>query len=514
MRRRPRMTLALTVTGALALSACSGPATDSSATEADLDTIQIMVPFLEAQPPAKGDTIHQALEEVTGKKIELIWTPNSDYEEKTNITMASGDLPHVMVIQGKSPGFIKNANAGAFWELSPYLEDYPNLVTTSPETQRNASVNGEVFGIYRARDAMRTSVILRKDWLEAVGMEQPTSVEELYEIAKAFTEEDPDGNGADDTYGLIVPKWPGAINTNSPYDVISTWFGAGNTWTERDGELVPNFTTDEFYEANEYTKRFIDEGLINGDYATMDSATWNEPFLNGKGGIIIDVHSRAAVLMALFKEQDPATFDQFVEISGNLASESGELFSQPTPGFSGFLAVPKTSVKTEGELRAVLSFLNDLNSPEAAVLLNNGIEDVNFTLDGGLTVPIAELSSEGAEVAQAVKSYSQLGMNVNDVNYYLPKQATEYEQEMFDKRTALETADLESAVQNPASPYVSQTQVAKGAQLDNIVSDARIQYLAGQLDEKGLRAAVEQWRSTGGDDVIAEINELHDASDK
>ena len=193
MRRRLRMTLALTVSGALALSACSGPAADSPAAEADLDTIQIMVPFLEAQPPAKGDTIHKALEEVTGKKIDLIWTPNSDYEEKTNITMASGDLPQVMVIQGKSPGFIKNANAGAFWELSPYLEDYPNLVTTKPETQRNASVNGEVFGIYRARDAMRTSVILRKDWLEAVGMEAPTSVDDLYDIAKAFTEEDPDG---------------------------------------------------------------------------------------------------------------------------------------------------------------------------------------------------------------------------------------------------------------------------------------------------------------------------------
>jgi putative aldouronate transport system substrate-binding protein len=512
MRRRLTTTLALTLSGALALSACSGPAAESPGAEAEIDTIQIMVPFLEAEPPAKGDTLHKALEEVTGKQIELLWTPNSDYEEKTNITIASGNLPHVMVIQGKSPGFIKNANAGAFWELTPYLEDYPNLVTTSPETERNASVNGEVFGIYRARDAMRTSVIIRKDWLAAVGMDAPTSVDDLYEVAKAFTEQDPDGNGADDTYGLIVPKWPGPINSSSPYDVVTTWFGAGNTWTERDGQLVPNFTTDEFYDASAYIKRFVDEGLINGDYATMDSATWNQPFLNGKGGIIIDVHSRAAVLLALFKEQDPETFDQFVEITGNLESPDGELFSQPTPGFSGFLAIPKTSVKTEPELRAVLSFLNELNSPEAGVLLNNGIEDVNFTLDGDLSVPMTELSPEGAEVAQAVKSYSQLGMNVNGVNYYLPKQASAYEQEMFDKRLAIEAADLETAQQNAASAYVSATQIAKGAQLDNIVSDARIQYLAGQLDEKGLRAAVEQWRSTGGDDVIAEINELDDAA--
>jgi hypothetical protein len=55
------------------------------------------------------------------------------------------------------------------------------------------------FGVYRARDAMRTAVNLRKDWLDKLGLEIPKTTDDLYEVAKAFTELDPDGNGVDDT---------------------------------------------------------------------------------------------------------------------------------------------------------------------------------------------------------------------------------------------------------------------------------------------------------------------------
>ncbi len=54
--------------------------------------------------------------------------------------------------------------------------------------------------------------------------------------------------------------------------------------------------------------------------------------------------------------------------------------------------------------------------------------------------------------------------------------------------------DLKSAVYNPAAAVVSPTYVAKGAQLDNIVADARIKYLAGQIDEQGLKDAIKLWQ--------------------
>ena len=53
--------------------------------------------------------------------------------------------------------------------------------------------------IYKAE---RKGIFIRKDWLETVGMEMPTTWEDLYNVAHAFTYDDPDGNGVKDTYGL------------------------------------------------------------------------------------------------------------------------------------------------------------------------------------------------------------------------------------------------------------------------------------------------------------------------
>jgi len=186
------------------------------------------------------------------------------------------------------------------------------------------------------------------------------------------------------------------------------------------------------------------------------------------------------------------------------------LHAQPTTGYSGFLAIPKAKVRTEAQLKTVLGVLDKLNSPEAGPVLNNGIEGETYTLDGDLAVPVDDAPQA---LKDAVLSYSQLGMNVTGFQGYLPKQASAYEQEMYDKRKAIEESDLASAEYDPAAPYVSETYVSQGAQLDTIVSDARIQYIAGQIDQAGLTAAIDRWRSSGGDKVIAEINELASKAD-
>ncbi|WP_102194640.1 extracellular solute-binding protein [Microbacterium aurantiacum] len=507
MKRTPLAATALAATITIALTGCgSGAAAPEEG--AELESLSIMAPYLVTNAPTEGNEIETALEEVAGVDLKLNWVPNASYGDKVNITLAGDDLPQVMVVQGKDPGFVRNAEAGAFWDLTDYLGDYPNLKTNLPEVQKAASVNGKVYGIFRARDVMREAVIVRKDWLENLGLELPKTTEDLYEVAKAFTQNDPDGNGVDDTYGIIVPKWPGTIGTNSPWDAIETWYGAGNRWTERDGELVPNFTTDEWLEAVEFERRLVDEGLVNRDFATFDSATWNEPFLNGKGGIILDVHSRAGQLISLLKQSQPDAFSEYVDITGNLEGPDGELHALPTAGYSGFLAIPKSSVRTEAELRGVLEVLDKLNSDEAGPILNNGIEGTTYTLDGDLAVAVDGVPQE---LKDAVLSYSQLGMNVNGFKGYLPKQPSEYEQQMYDKRKEIEAADLEHAEFDPSAPFVSETYISKGAQLDTIVADARIQFLAGQITLGDVEKAIELWRSSGGDDVIKEINELAEA---
>lgn len=496
---------------ALALAGCSPQSNASDAASAKLDKLTIQAPYLTPAPPDANNPIGQKLNTLLGTDVEVNWVPNSSYEDKTNITLAGNDIPDAMVIQSKDPGFVKNANAGAFWDLTNYLKDYPNLVSTSPAVEKAASVNGKVFGIYRPRDQMRTAVIIRKDWLKNLGLALPKTTDDLYKIAKAFTEDDPNQDGKNDTYGLIVPKWPGPIGSNSPWDAIETWYGSGNLWTNQNGKLVQSFTTPAWQKALAFEKKIVSNGYINPDYATMDSVTWNTPFINGQGGIIIDTYSRVRQINGLFEKTDPNDYQKYVAWTGNLKGPGGTLNALPTAGYSGFIAIPKASVKTEAKLRQVLSVLNKLNTKQAQILINNGIEGKNFTVVDGHAQAITPPTPESTALTNDALTYSQLGISVNGNAFYTAKQPNDYDQQQFDAETAMMNSDLKHAVFNPAAAYVSDTYVRSGATLDNIISDARIKYDAGQIDDKGLTAALQQWKSSGGNQVTSEINALYKA---
>lgn len=504
--RRILGVLGISFLSTVVLSAC-GTSAKGDTNQEKSNEITMMVPFIETDPPAADNPVHQKIEEFTGNKVKITWVPNTSYADKMNVTLASDDIPKVMVIQGKDPGFVKSAENGAFWELSEYLDDYPNLSKANEEILHSASLNGSVYGIYRARDLMRSTVIIRQDWLDNLNLEAPKTVEELYKVATAFTTQDPDKNGKDDTTGIVIPNFAAA------FDMLTIWHGAGNGWIEKGGELVPSFETEEYFEAIKLARKMAEEGSINKDFATLASDKWNDPFVNGSAGIIMDTYSRAASIRGVFNQQDPNSTEELVSIVGNLEGPDGNIYAQPTAGYSGFLAIPKTSVKTEEELKEVLTFLDKMNSEEMNQLINIGIEDVNFEFaDADKKFTNVLETENSAVVSNAIKSYSQMGMGV--AGYPLPKAqpATEKDQAFADERAALELRDTEFAVYSPAAAFITKTYTTKGAQLDQIITDARVKYIAGQIDEKGWEEAIDLWVQSGGTDLITETNELFNAN--
>ncbi len=491
------------------LAACGGSdksssKSDSSSSQAGDNTITIMSPYIDSEPPAKDNQIQTALEKLTGQKMDMTWVANSSYADKFNVTLASGDLPEIMVVQGKTAAFVKSAESGAFWDLTNYLKDYDNLAQANKTTLKSSSVNGKVYGIYRSRDTIRSAVIIRKDWLKKLGLEVPKTTEDLYNIAKAFTEDDPDGNGINDTVGLNIPKWE-SMNNGSIYDIMALWYGAGNSWVEsKNGDLEPSFMSSAYLDSLTFIKKMVDEGLVNSDYATLSTDSWNDNFINGKAGIIIDTYSRGNTLA---NTMDVADSDDYVVMTGNLEGPDGNIYAWPTDGYSGMLAITKSSVKTKAQLKKVLSFINDLNSKDAQVLLNNGIEGVNFKLDDGFTVAID--SEEAEKVKNAVTSLAQIGTNVTTKNYiYTAKPTNDATQAVYDNWQTTMKADLDNAVFNPAAAYISETYTTKGTELDTIILDARIKYIAGQIDKNGWKDALELWKKSGGSEVISEMTKL------
>lgn len=469
--------------------------------------LNIMLPIFKTNYPKDGSPVAAEIEKRTNTKIHFEWVPNASYADKFNITLASGKLPSIIYVPDvKASGFVSAAKSGAFWELGPYLKDYPNLGGANEVILKNSSIDGKNYGLYRGRVLGRNGMAFRKDWLDQVGLQTPETIDDFYNMLKAFKEKDPDGNGKDDTYGMVLVKWTGGWA--SGFDTIKLWFGAPNKWGVVDGQLVPEHEYEEYLEALRFMKQLYDEKLINSDFAVMDSAKWVDPIVNNKAGVIVDVVDTGAriddkIHAALAQEGKDNPDVHYIDVSSGVKGKDGELRTLPTSGFAGMLAIPKSSVKSEEELKRVLAFLDQLNEPELQTMLGFGLEGTHYNLVGEFIEPVKDTVLLESEVE-----------GLNQLLTYMPEDRGKKVKQtpLRIKQAEVQKANEAYIVTNPAEPFISTVYTQKGAQLDNVINDARIKFIVGQIDEAGLKAAFEVWRNTGGDDLVKEMNELYSKS--
>ncbi len=116
--------------------------------------IDWLVPLHTPQPPKEKAL--DIIEDKTNTKLKLIWVPDSTKEERINTTLAGGSMPKVMTLPDLEDSAVVSAlRSGMFWEIGPYLKDYPNLRTLDKTILKNISVDGKVYGIYRERPMAR-----------------------------------------------------------------------------------------------------------------------------------------------------------------------------------------------------------------------------------------------------------------------------------------------------------------------------------------------------------------------
>lgn len=146
-----------------------------------------------------------------GINLKYDWIVNStQYDQKLTVTMASGDLPDYFTVNTQQ--FQTLAQAGQLADLTQVWEEYASDQVKEFHAESDGikykvgTIDGKLQGIAlnggNLNDAH--SMYIRKDWLENLGREVPKTMDEVYDLAIAFTKEDPDGNGKDDTYGLAV----------------------------------------------------------------------------------------------------------------------------------------------------------------------------------------------------------------------------------------------------------------------------------------------------------------------
>ena len=518
-KRMKQMTgLAMSIVMLTSILAGCGKKGDEPA-QASRETVQTKEPFEvsvmvrnhEGTPSGEyADEVLNKLEEYTNCKVDFEWVPDDGYDDKLGITLAQGDdMPMIIQCDLTAP-VISAAKAGAFWDLSEFIKDsgaLPNLSHANPDILKASTIDGKLIGIYRSRVLGRCGWGYRQDWADHLGLSEPKTIEDLYEMLYKFTYEDPDGNGKDDTYGLDLCKYMG------PFDVMQTWFGCGNGWVEQEGNLVPVHQTPEYKEALDWFRKIYEDGLVFSDFAVRDSATWNDPIYNGECGVFIDLLEAPMKQTEYFTQNEiPAVtgegFASMKMVIGLAKDENSQMRSKATDGFGGVFVITKAA-KTEEDVMKCLQFLDKLCDNEMMVLCYYGLEGINWELD-----------EEGymVDLDKEDKSLSSAYVGINQLNCDIPFKNGIYEPQIKLTPIRQELAELQAEaeeyiVYNPALGYLanSATYATDGANLTELLTAARTQYIVGDVDDAGLQQAWNTWLEQGGAQVIEEVNEQYHA---
>lgn len=234
-------------------------------------------------------------------------------------------------------------------------------------------------------EAERKGIFIRKDWLENLGLEMPTTWEELYEVAYAFTYNDPDGNGVDDTYGLTGDGM-GTLR----YFFSST--GVNNFYWNRteDGEWFFGALDDSNIEILEWLRKMYEDGCIDPDYGASTWETGLQKFSSGTFGMCVrnaDADWINSVAVNYFGAANPDVnpFD-CIDVIGALALEEGE--SQRMQAYISCMVATMFAYEiTEEKMERFLDYYEYLLSDEGQ-LLRMGIEGEDYEVDedGNITL--------------------------------------------------------------------------------------------------------------------------------
>ncbi|MEE1649903.1 extracellular solute-binding protein [Brachybacterium sp. J144] len=263
-----------------ALTACGGR--NASSKEGEL---RILVLKHSLTKPMADMAWTAALEEAAG--IPIVWEEvSADWDQKKSTMLAAGDIPDLIVGTNAINDTDLATYGTLFDDLTDDLASLPNveaMFEAKPELRALATrPDGEIYAVPGYKRFWPPTVqhqYINRQWLDTLGLEMPTTWDELFDVLIAFRDGDPTGTGA-----AVIPMDWSPVGTGgfgyfqSILLLGSTGLplagGGGQGYFLQDG-TVGNFLTDERYrEVVSFLARCNAEGLISGDVMTQDYSTY------------------------------------------------------------------------------------------------------------------------------------------------------------------------------------------------------------------------------------------------
>lgn len=292
----------LAVVMALSMTACGGSKKDETAeTDANQTNFKIFAEVSALSPDNSEKPLVKQMNENMGVTIEWNCVSGDTLTEKKNLILNAGDnLPDALMSAGMSDNELITGGAnGLLLPLEDYIneENTPNLmklIEKRPQILATCTMpDGHIYSLptisemgFEYEDgntyyigAIPQFTAINTDWLEAVNMEMPTTVDELHDVLVAFKENDVNGNGdpSDEIpMSFIFPEKNGAWCAG-----MSTFFAPfGCTDYQmdhraiKDGKVYYQAASESYKKAISYYHNWFEEGLIDIEVFSQDSSQY------------------------------------------------------------------------------------------------------------------------------------------------------------------------------------------------------------------------------------------------
>lgn len=352
-------------------------------------------------------------------EVEFVSVARADADQLLVHLFANDSAPDYIPYGSNPQTFVTNGMCMEVTdEMLQQVPNYLQRIAAYPEADKAATFSGIRYGFGYAENIFHNhNIVIRKDWLDNLGLGVPTTTDELLNVMQAFTIGDPDRNGLHDTWGT-------SMTGDSQRIYAHMW---GFPWPEKyvedeNGNVI--YAWERMEKWLDFCKTVINSGYVNPDFMIMKGDDDRVDFLNGRIGIYGQARfsnpSSGAALFRDFMVRNPEA--ELVSFALP-ATEYGQFTAYINGGasFDGFIN-PKTE-----NLEGVLAYVNWLMEPEVEEYLSFGPPGEYYARsDNGTYYAVASAEVIEKELAWSPFYDASIKLNGDEVDRFANDQYNQY----------------------------------------------------------------------------------------
>ena len=465
-------------------------------------------------------------EEVLGIKIDWLWSVNdAEYDQKVNIAITSNDIPDIMRVRNTQMKMMYENDQlldmtdllPEYW--APFTEDV--ITADGGNGLRSATFDGKLSAIPIVGNGLGNAFVLwvRTDWLEKLNLDFPETIEDVLALSEAFTTQDPDGNGLDDSFGIAVHKDLFGVGFACLEGFFNAYGAYHDIWIPRDGQLVYGNVQPEAKAALRVLTELYANGQLDPEFGVKDANKVTEDVGANRFGLMFGQFSNMARINPV-KVENPEF--EWVPVSVPLDSDIQAKAQLPF-GTSRYFVISKAAKNPEAFVKMVNLQLEKSYGESAESTR------FNITPDGygpySYNVVYFEPAMKNFDAAKAVTYAVETGdtslLNDEQRNYYDMSMMSLsgdhgnnnwHQLKMFGPKGSLSVMqgywDSGNYMPNAFYGAPTQTMTEKLSTLQTqTLTDYTAIILGGNLDD--FEVYVQNWNLLGGEQMTAEVNEWY-----